>query len=59
MINYNSSFNSNFDNNVEFVDVNLFCNNQNIQILANNINIGTKKRRILEIKNKSDKSSNN
>lgn len=55
MIDHNGNFYSNFDNNAEFVDINLSYKNLNIQLLVNNIITCTKKRRILETEDKADK----
>lgn len=52
IINYNSTFDYNFDNNVEFIDVDLPCNKLNIWLLANNSVTSTKKRHIIETKDK-------
>lgn len=57
MINYNGNSNFDFDNNAEFVDINLLCNKLSIQLLANNTITCAKKRYLLKTKNKVDEPS--
>lgn len=40
---YNKNFNSNSDENVEFMNIDLFCNKLNLQLLANDFIICTKR----------------
>ena len=55
IIDYNGNYDSNFDNNVEFVDIDLPCNKLSVQLLANDSITRTKKRRILETEDEADK----
>lgn len=57
VIDYNGDSNSDSDNNVEFVDIDLPCNKLSIQLLANNVVTRTKKRHVLETEDEADESS--
>lgn len=50
VIDNNSNFNSNFDNNAKFVNVNLSCNKLSISLLANNTIFYIKKKCVFKIK---------
>lgn len=55
MINYNGNSNPDFDNNIEFVDIDLSCNKLSIQLLTNNLITCIKKNYIFEIEDKTNK----
>ena len=55
MIEYNGNSNSNFDHNVEFIDIDLFCNKLNIQVLPHDFIPCIKKRRKLETEDEANK----
>ena len=57
MIAYNRNSNSDSDNNLEFVDIDLPCNKQSVRLLANDLITRTKKKRVLETKNEADEPS--
>ncbi len=57
MIDYNGDSNSDFDNDVEFVDIDLLCNKLSVRLLANDSINRTKKRRVLETENEADEPS--
>lgn len=54
IIDYNGNSDSNFDNNLEFVDINLFYNKLSIHLLANDLITCIKKRHVLETEDKAD-----
>lgn len=56
IIEYNSNFNFDSNNNIKFVYINLFCNKLSIQLLTNNFIIYIKKKGILKTKYKANKS---
>ena len=55
VIDYNGNYDFDFDNNIEFFDIDLLCNKLSIQLLANDFITHTKKRYILEMKDKVNK----
>ena len=55
IIDYNGNSNSNFNNNVKFIDINLPCNKLSIQLLVNDSITRTKKRGVFETEDKADK----
>ncbi len=57
VIDYNGSSNSDSDNKVEFVDIDLPCNKLSVWLLANDSITRTKKRRVLETEDEADKPS--
>lgn len=57
VIEYNGNSNTNFDNNVEFIDVDLSCNELNVRLLANDPITYTEKRRIFKTEDKNKKCS--
>lgn len=54
IIECNDNSDSGSDNNIEFDDVNLFCNKQSLKLISNDSITCTKQRRIVEIKIKAD-----
>lgn len=58
VINYNGNFNSDSNNNAQFINIDLSCNKLNIQLLVNHTITCIKKRHVLETNNKKDKSLN-
>lgn len=54
MLTYNSTFDSNSNNNVEFININLPCNKLSIQLLANDSMTYTKKKYVVEIEDKAN-----
>lgn len=57
MIRYNSNFNPDFDNNIEFIDIDLPSKKLSIQLPANDVIVYIIKKCILEIKDKANKFS--
>lgn len=55
VIDYNSNLDSDFDNDVKFADINLLCNKLRVQLLANDLITCTKKIRILETEDETNK----
>lgn len=55
IIDYNSNLNSDFNNNIEFIYIDLLCNKLSIWLLANYSIYYTKKKHILKTKDKLDK----
>ena len=54
VIDYNGDFDSDSNNNVEFVNIDLLCNKLSVQLLANNSITHTKKRYVFEMEDKAD-----
>ncbi len=57
VINHKSDSNSDSDNDVEFVDIDLPCNRLTVRPLANDSIICTKKKRVLETEDGADERS--
>lgn len=55
VINYNGDFNSDFDNNMEFIDINLLSNKLSVKLIANDSITHIKKKHVLKIKDEADK----
>lgn len=53
-IKYNSHHNSNFNNDAEFVNINLLCNKLGMQLLVNNSTTRTKKHYVNKTKNEAN-----
>ena len=58
VIDYNGDSDSDSDNNVEFVDIDLPCNKLSVQLLANDSITRTKKRRIRKTEDEADEPLN-
>ncbi len=57
MIDYNGNFNSNYDNNIEFVDLDLPCNKLSVRLQANDSITRTKKKYQLKTRDEADEPS--
>ena len=57
MIDYNGNFNSDYDNDIEFVDLDLPCNKLSVRLLANDSITRTKKKHQLKTRDEVDEPS--
>ena len=55
VIDNNSNSDSNFNNNIKLININLSCNKLSVQLLVNNSITNSKKRYIFQIEDKANK----